>query len=379
MCASRVTSEIMTGVNTLLSDYAQAEQQDTYLIAYTLDSRDSAAWITAGLKARGSDPALIPMRPVVDDGFYDRLHAALPDPDAMPGKLIIFTLERDSMSHFQPLVETLQRFGPNRCKILRIISASEEFFTRSLNLTPDALSARNASLLARLDGSKSLEVKSAGGTDLMIKVDSARYDWISNRGIWRPGGFTILPAGEIATYPAEINGVLVADGAINCNMFSDLDMRLGDNPLTVEIENNQAVNFSCSKDVIAEFVRAGFAMEFGRNVGELGFGTNAGVGDFIPHNSHINERHPGVHIGFGQHNQTQATVPYLADIHMDLITNGATIAIDGDRDIINLEDLVITDAAHPKTIRDEDVVGDCCGFKYTDVQAATCTTTARRA
>jgi hypothetical protein len=372
MCAALVTPEIMAGVNTLLTDYAQAEPQDTYVVAYTLDSRESAAWLAAGLKARGNEPALLPMRPLVDDGFHDRLLRALPDPAAMPGKLIIFTLERDTMSHFQPLVETLQRFGPARCKILRVISASAEFFTRSMNLTPETLTARNASLLARLNGVRSMEVRTAGGTDLRIKVDSGKYDWISNRGVWRPGGFTILPAGEIATYPAEINGVLVADGAINCNMISELDMRLGDNPLTVEIENNQAVNFSCAKDEIAEFVRAGFAMEFGRNVGELGFGTNAGVGDFIPHNSHINERHPGVHIGFGQHNQTQATVPYLADIHMDLITNGATIAVDGEPEIIDLEALVITGAEHPKMIRDEDVVGDCCGFKYTDVQAMVC-------
>lgn len=378
MCATRVTSEIMAGVNTLLSDYAQAESQDTYIIAYTLDSRESAAWIAAGLKSRGNEPSLVPMRPLVDDGFYNRLHKVLPDPEVMPGRLIIFTLERDTMSHFQPFVEILQRFGPTQCKILRVISASTEFFTRSLNLTPETLSARNASLLARINGSKSMVVRSAGGTDLRINVDSEKYDWISNRGAWRPGGFMILPAGEIATYPAEIDGVLVADGAINCNMISELDMRLGDNPLTVEIENGKAVNFSCRKDEIAEFVRAGFAMEFGRNVGELGFGTNSGVGNFIPHNSHINERHPGVHIGFGQHNQTQATVPYLADIHMDLITNGATIAIDGDPDIIDLEDLVITGAEHPKTIRDEDVVGDCCGFKYTDVQAATCTIGARQ-
>jgi hypothetical protein len=365
--AAKLTPEIITGVNALLWDYAQADEQDRFLIAYTLDSRDPAAWITAVLKSRGITPELVPMRPLVDPKFEERLHAALPDPDHLRGKLIIFTLERDTMSHFRPLLETLARFGAYKCKVIRIISAAAEFFTQSLNLTPEVLSARNASLLDRLDGSKSMMVRSAGGTDLRITVDSSRYDWISNRGAWRPGGFLILPAGEIATYPAQIDGVLVADGAINCNFISDLNMMLGNHPITVEIENGKAVDFSCPDDEIAEFIRTGFAMKFGQNVGELGFGTNSGIDRFIPQNSHVNERHPGVHIGFGQHNQNHARVPYVADIHMDLITNGATIAIDGDPDVIDLDNLVVSGVSHPQSVRDEDIVGDCCGFNYVDV------------
>jgi len=367
MNATKLTAEIITGVNSLLWDYAQAEAQDTFIIAYTLDSRDPAAWVAAVLRSRDITPALVPMRPLVDPNFEERLQATLPDPDHLRGKLIILTLERDTMSHFRPLLETLVQFGAYKCKVIRIISAAAEFFTESLNLTPAALSARNASLLDRLDGSKSMSVQSASGTDLRITVDSSSYDWISNRGAWRPGGFMILPAGEIATYPAQIDGVLVADGAINCNFISDLNMMLGSHPITVEIENGKAVNFSCRDEETARFIRTGFGMKFGRNVGELGFGTNSGIGSFIPQNSHVNERHPGVHIGFGQHNQSQSRVPYLADIHMDLITNGATIAIDGDPDVIDLDNLVISGAQHPQSVRDEDIVGDCCGFKYTDV------------
>jgi hypothetical protein len=367
MPAAALTTEIIAGVNSLLWDYAQADEQDYFLIAYTLDSREPASWLAAVLKSRGSTPQLVPMRPLTDPKFEERLLAALPEPGQLRGTLVIFTLERDTMSHFRPLLDTLMRFGGDRCKVIRIISASAEFFTKSLNLAPEALSARNASLLNRLDKLKSMRVTSAGGTDLQITVDSSRYDWISNRGVLRPGGFLILPAGEIATYPVQIDGVLVADGAINCNFITDLDMMLGERPVTVQIENGKAVSFSCPDDGMAEFVRTGFDMKYGRNVGELGFGTNSGINGFIAHNSHVNERHPGVHIGFGQHNQDHTRVPYVADIHMDLITNGAKIVIEGEPDVIDLSDLAVSGVDHPKSVRDEDIVGDCCGFNYVDV------------
>ncbi|GHE43442.1 hypothetical protein GCM10018785_11230 [Streptomyces longispororuber] len=374
MTVVQSSRDVRDGVDALLDRYAGLSERDHCVVVFTPDSREAAAWLVAGLKQRRLSARLIGMRPLVDHGFAARLNAAVPDPGTFDGRLVIFTLERDTMSHFAQLQHVLRQFGDDRCMVVRVISASREFFELALNLGPDELSARNAALLTRLTGARSVRVRSRGGTDLRIRLDNERYDWISNRGVWRPGGFTILPAGEIATYPAAIDGRLVADGALNCNVITRIDTRLAARPLTVDIADGRATGFTGGDDDVRELVELCFKQPHGTRVGELGFGTNTGIDRFIPANSHLNERRVGVHIGFGQHNQDRAVVGYEEKVHLDLITDGAELWIDDDPEPVDLANLQPNGEEHPTLVRDEDITGDCCGFGYgelTDPAAAT--------
>ncbi|WP_248965876.1 hypothetical protein [Sphaerisporangium perillae] len=356
------------GIKVLLDDYVLIEKSDTFVIAYTPDSREPAAWIALALRQRGFEAQIVAMRPLTDAGFRERLEQALPDTAGLPGRLVVLTLERDTMSHFNVFENVLHTYGPDRTMIVRIISASQEFFTKSLNVTPTELSALNASLLHRIQPAKRIRVKSPGGTDLTIEIDSEKFQWVSNRGMWRPGGFTILPAGEIATYPARVDGVLVADGAFNANVITPLNAKLMDHPARVTIENSTAVDLTCADPALEEMFRLCLDSPYGRNVGELGLGTNHGIDAFIPANSHINERRCGVHLGFGQHNQSLSRVPYVADVHLDLITNGALVWVDDDPEPIDLNHVVPSGVPHPIDALDEDITGDCCGLGYGELR-----------
>lgn len=368
MTTALVPEDVLSGVDKLISAYADIQPDDTVIIAYSPDSREPAAWLVARLRQRAFAPDVVGMRPLVDPGLRDRLVEVLPDPSELQSRVVIFTLEKETMSHFEPLSEVLSKYGVDQCKIFRIISASPEFFSHAVRSTPDELTRRNASLLQRLQGERQLHITSKSGTDLRVGLDPA-YDWISNRGVWRPGAFAILPAGEIATYPAHINGVLCADGAAHCNVITRIDMRLAENPLTVEIEDGIAIDFRCDNEHIYELVELCFSRPNGRRVGELGFGSNPSIDVFLPENSHINERHPGVHLGFGQHNQSLAQVPYVEEVHLDLITNGAQIGIEGETEVIDLMDLEIGEFPHPN-VRDEDITGDCCSFGYNQLKVS---------
>lgn len=363
---------VLQGIKVLLDHYVLIEESDTLVIAYTPDSRDPAAWLALALKQRGFAAQIVSMRKLQDETFAQRFGAVLPDPSALPGRLVVITLERDTMSHFNVFESAIKTYGGERTMVLRIISASTEFFTKALNVTPAQLSDLNATLLDRVKPARKVRVKSSGGTDLEIGVDSEKYHWISNRGVWRPGGFTILPAGEIATYPADVNGVLIADGAFNANIITKLNARLADNPVRVEIENGTAVDLRCADPKLNEMFQLCLSSPYGRNVGEFGLGTNYGIDGFITANSHINERHCGVHLGFGQHNQSLARVPYIADVHLDLITAGALIWMDDDPEPIDLERVVPTGVAHPADALDEDITGDCCGLGYGQLEGLAC-------
>lgn len=370
--ATRVDESIWKGVRNLLDDYIKVREDDTFVIAYTPDSRESAAWIALVLRQRGFVPPTVAMRPLQDATFADRLDAALPTLDDLPGRLVVITVEQSTMSHFGILRRRYERYPEGRCLILRIISAGQDFFAKSMNLTPEYLSSANAELLSRLKEARSIRIETRGGTDLRVTLAPDKYRWVSNRGASRPRSFTILPAGEIATYPESVTGVLVADGAFNANIFTQHDSRLGESPVRVELKDGEVVSYSCSNERTSELVRLCFARPHGSNIGELGFGTNAGIDDFIPMNSHINERRPGVHIGFGQHNQSVKVIPYLAETHLDLITSGARIWVDGDTEPVDLENVVPSGLVHPDDVIDEDLDGDCCGFEIGELRALAC-------
>ncbi|MFE9882723.1 hypothetical protein [Streptomyces sp. NPDC005784] len=357
-----IDARVLKGVDTLFDGYAQLSPADTLLVIYTPECRDQASLLLLAASDRKIATAAVGMAPVEDPGFAARLHAAMPAPDTLTGRLVVITIERDTMSHADVLRRAVAIYG-DQVLPLRIINGSWEFFRLALGPTPAELSAINAGLLHRFLAAKHLAVTTSSGSELEITLDNDRYRWLSNRGVWRPGSFVILPAGEVATYPASVTGRLVADGAFNVNKATQLDARLADNPLTVELKNSDVVSHSCNDEKISRLFERSIQIEHGNHVGELGFGTNTGIDDFIGMNSHINERHPGIHLGFGQHGQLLDVVDYYTDIHIDLITSDVTIHIDGDPIPLTSHTLAPSTLPHPTNVSDEDIDGDCCGAR----------------
>jgi len=361
-------ASVWEGVNTLLETYAQVKPDDNIIIAYTPDSREPAAWVVTALRARNIEPQLVSMRPLRDTGFFERLNSAVPSPDELSGRLVILTFERDTMSHNSSIRTALAPFDPERCKVIRAMNAGPELFSLGFRIPPEDLSARNTAILQRCMTAEHLRVESPAGTKLKVHLDNSRFRWVSNRGMWRPGKFVILPAGEVATFPESISGILVADFAINVNTIMDQDARLTHAPVTAQIAQGQLVDYECDDPIISQFLSECFARKNSRHVGELGFGTNFGIDAPISLNSHINERRPGVHLGFGQHNQTDTLAGYSCDIHIDLIARGGRIWVDDAQAPIDLENLTPSAQDHPVVYQDEDVFseeldgGDCCGI-----------------
>lgn len=357
-----IDARVLKGVDTLFDDYAQLRPVDTLMVVYTPDCREQASLLILTARDRGVATTALGMAPVEDAGFHDRLKAALPPRESLTGRLVIITIERDTMSHALVLRHEIAAYGDQVLPI-RIINGSWDFFRLALGPSPAELSAINSGLLHRFLAAKQLAVTTSSGSELEITLDNDRYRWLSNRGIWRPGSFVILPAGEVATYPASVSGRLVADGAFNVNKAVQLDARLGENPLTVDLKDSKVVSFHSNDDKISTLFSRCVQMEHGNHIGELGFGTNIGIDDFIGMNSHINERHPGVHLGFGQHGQLLDVVDYITDIHIDLITSDATIHIDGDPIPLTSHALTPSPLPHPANVSDEDIDGDCCGAR----------------
>jgi len=261
----------------------------------------------------------------------------------------------------------LARYDQEQLQQIQIINAVPELLTHALNIGPEEISGVNAGLLDRLMGRRDITVTTPHGTELHATLDSDRSVWISSRGMaTHVGDVIILPAGEVATLPLTMSGVFVVDGAFSVNAHVQRDTRLHESPVRLTIEDNKVVDMQCADNDLATLLGRLMSLPHGREVGELGFGTNIGTRGFVAINSFINERHPGVHVGLGQHNQGGFLDPLDTPLHMDFIAPGARIYIDGDdRGPIDCQQLQPSSCAHPGRARvlEEDVETDCCGLR----------------
>jgi leucyl aminopeptidase (aminopeptidase T) len=343
-----IDQSVWDGVNALLDDYAVIRDGDVALIAYTPDSRQCAAWVSVALEMRGIAVTALPMEPLRDSSFAARFAATLPAQVQLAGRLIVMTFELDTISHTDVFRDALAGYDQTRCLVIRALGACPELFSQALRIAPRELSALNASILERCIPAHALRVTSSNGTDLQIRLDPEQYKWTSIRGVPRPGSFMIIPAGEVATLPASVDGKLVADFAIHVNVVTSLDVRLQDHPVTVVIEDGQVIDYRCSDGDVLHFLDDFFSIEGSRGIGELGFGTNVAVKTGTQRNSHINERKAGIHLGFGRSDDAAA-------IHLDLITAGGRVWVDGNPTALDLGKIVPSVRGHPLNLQDEDV------------------------
>lgn len=365
--------EAWRGVQRLLDDYVKVRPDDWVMLIHSRDSDEQAAWVSVALECRKIEFRRVWMQPLRDDAFQERLISALPEPHEFKGRIVVITLERDTLSHHEKLRTALAPFTRARQVVFRIINACEALFSTALLLGPDELSARNTTILERALVANRMRITSPGGTHLRIVLDNHQYRWVSNRGSARLGGTVVLPAGEVATFPASIEGVLVADFAFNVNALTSQDARLQAHPVRVEIKERRACSWVCQNLSVQRFLDECFSQSCVRNVGELGLGTNMGITASLALNSHINERCPGVHIGFGQHNQDPEQVGYDCRLHLDLIARGGLIWFDDDPVPLDLANLAPSKNPHPVSPRDEDAfqpdddeLEDCCGVMTCD-------------
>lgn len=369
--------EFAAGMDFFIDTYVRPAEDEATILLYTSTCGEMLAQLMARLLLRHHKVARTWMHPVEDSTLAARLSESLSRlrADGL-ARLVIITLEDETFSHSSLIDHAWRPHGFSSARTIRLISACSELFETAGQAAPDMLSNRNATLLRRLLPLSRIAVTTGGGSDLQIGLNSDSRRWISNRGVATSGRGIILPAGEVATCPATIEGRFVADFAYNMNCHTNVDARLDRHPVTIEISEGRVIDFNCSNPNVAHLVEQTLSTQHGDRIGELGFGTNPRVVEPIARNSHINERHCGIHLGLGQHNQDEAAVDYYCPIHLDLIATGGRVFSETGDLIADLADLhpdAGEQAHHFSTfsVLDEDVFSpaetrveeelDCCG------------------
>jgi leucyl aminopeptidase (aminopeptidase T) len=201
---------------------------------------------------------------------------------------------------------------------------TEDTMSRTLRADYAGIEARTRRIATLLKGAKVARVTTELGTDITMTIESR--EWEEDTGIVRePGAFTNLPAGEAYIAPMEgtARGRIVADG-------SCAGIGVVRQPITIDVAAGLATEISGGEEAAALKKMIAPFGEAGRNIAELGIGTNDKarlVGSTLEDEKVLGT----VHIALGDNKSMGGNVSVAS--HLDLILKAPTLVIDG-REII---------------------------------------------
>ena len=190
----------------------------------------------------------------------------------------------------------------------------------------DRLSDR---LRERMLRAETLTVRTEAGTSFQAHFDRG-LDWVKTSGLISPRYWSNLPAGEVFTTPATLDGTFVCDATAG-DYFNGKYGDLQATPMTLTIKDARLTDVECEReDLQEEFWKYCHTDENSDRVGELAFGTNLGLSEMIGILLQ-DEKFPGVHIAFGDPYGSQTHADWKSKTHVDVLTRKCDVWIDSDQ------------------------------------------------
>ena len=184
-------------------------------------------------------------------------------------------------------------------------------------------------LCERMESAQALSVRTTGGTAFTARFDPS-LAWVKTSGLINPRYWSNLPAGEVFTTPASVDGVFVCDGTAG-DYFNAKYGSLTDTPLVLEIRGGRLVSARSERaDLQEDFWAYCHTDANSDRVGELAFGTNLGLREMIGVLLQ-DEKVPGVHLAFGDPYGSQTNADWASRTHVDVLTRGCDVWIDDDQ------------------------------------------------
>jgi aminopeptidase len=184
-------------------------------------------------------------------------------------------------------------------------------------------------LCERMPSARRLSVRTAAGTNFTATFDPALV-WVKTSGLINRRYWSNLPAGEVFTTPASVDGTFVCDGTAG-DYFNAKYGPLDRAPLVLEIRGGRLQSARCDRrDLERDFWDYTHTDSNSDRVGELAFGTNLGLRDMIGILLQ-DEKVPGVHLAFGDPYGSQTQADWSSRTHVDVLTRECDVWIDDEQ------------------------------------------------
>ena len=229
---------------------------------------------------------------------------------------------------------------PARMAIVAVVERRRIRYAHMVGVTPQIMNEGmradyrqvdrlSQELCERMPEAKLLTVRSPGGSHFTATFDPALV-WVKTSGIINPRYWSNLPAGEVFTTPASVDGTFVCDGTAG-DYFNAKYGILDATPLVLEVRGGRLVAARCSNaELERDFWSYCHTDANSDRVGELAFGTNLGLRQMIGILLQ-DEKVPGVHIAFGDPYGSQTRADWKSKTHVDVLTRGCDVWIDDEQ------------------------------------------------
>lgn len=316
-------ADLLPGARNAISNCLKTQHGEHLVVVTDLDTQE----IGAALCAAGREAGAI-VQPIVLEEFSPRPMMSMPDSilhmlDAAQVAVYAVQSKEGELPSRKQFVGRIERNG---IRYAHMVMINRDIMLEGMCADYEQVNAVGQRILDMVTTCTSVKTRTPAGTDLEATFDPS-IKWIKTCGIITPQIWSNLPAGEVFTAPANVNGIFVVDGTLGdyfCDRFGDLSQH----PLYLEIENNRLRSLKCDNRAVAEeFWAYSHIHSNSDRVGEFALGANIGVSKLV-NNLLQDEKFPGVHIALGDPYGSQTGADWSAPTHVDGIARECSIWID---------------------------------------------------
>jgi aminopeptidase len=319
-------NELMAGAKNAVETCLAVRSGEKVLVVADEVSRSVAASLEEALKERGAK-----FTGLLLEDFGSRPMNAAPDPvlDALENTdvgVLCMNPQPGELGARMAIVRVVER---RQIRYAHMVGVTPEIMQQGMRADYRKVDELSDRLRERMLRAKTLTVKTEAGTSFQAHF-SSQLDWVKTSGLISPRYWSNLPAGEVFTTPATVDGTFVCDATAG-DYFNGKYGDLQSTPMVMKIAAGRLTSVECArKDLEEEFWKYCHTDENSDRVGELAFGTNLGLSEMIGILLQ-DEKFPGVHIAFGDPYGSQTHADWKSRTHVDVLTRKCDVWIDDDQ------------------------------------------------
>src|SRR5262249_51038971 len=240
-------------------------------------SREVAASLAAALDAAGASCAPILIEPVAAPPMTSAPREILDALERADAGILCVQPQQGELTARMAIVAAVER---RRIRYAHMVGVTPQIMQQGMRADYRLVDELSQRLCERMPHARRLRVETRAGTAFTATFDPT-LAWVKTSGLINRRYWSNLPAGEVFTTPASVDGVFVCDGTAG-DYFGPKYGDLRATPLTLEIAGGRLrAARSARTDLQHEFWAYCHTDEFSDRVGELAFGTNIALAEMI--------------------------------------------------------------------------------------------------
>jgi aminopeptidase len=289
-------------------------------------SRPVAASLHQALQERDADVRPLLIESVARRPLLDAPPAALEALELADAGILCVQPQEGELGARMAIVATIER---RRIRYAHMVGVTPRIMREGMRADYRRVDRLSQQLCERMEHARSLSVRTPGGTDFTATFDRS-LAWVKTSGLINPRYWSNLPAGEVFTTPASVDGTFVCDGTAG-DYFNGKYGCLDRTPLVLQIAGGRLQSARCDRaDLERDFWTYCHTDRNSDRVGELAFGTNFGLRDMIGILLQ-DEKVPGVHLAFGDPYGSQTRADWSSRTHVDVLTRRCDVWIEDEQ------------------------------------------------